>query len=250
MEQFYYFQLMRKITIQFLDTLNNIRIAKYNPNGSIIKYIDVPLKLSSKQKYYYWLKDRSHVKNFPMMAASLNSMTYNPSRKNNRKIKIKIDETQYHYNTTPYDMTFEVIISATYANEIFQIIEQIIPFFDPYIMIKLNVPEIDNTFDVKIILESVSMDDQQETGEDEYKVENWNLSFLVQGEFLRPIEERKLVKDIILQFKDYDLYDTELISGSGLYETIYLSGGYNEEVEKIYNYEIFDDFNDYKDGIE
>jgi len=44
---------MKQTTLQFLDLFNNIKIAKYNSMGSITSYVNVPLKLSGKQKFYY-----------------------------------------------------------------------------------------------------------------------------------------------------------------------------------------------------
>jgi len=52
MDQYFYFASIRKTIIQFLDIFNNMRIAKYNPNGTILKYVEVPIKLAPKEKFY------------------------------------------------------------------------------------------------------------------------------------------------------------------------------------------------------
>lgn len=53
MRQYYFFKTLRKAIIQFLDMFNDMEIAKYNDDGEITKYVKVPLKLASKQKFYY-----------------------------------------------------------------------------------------------------------------------------------------------------------------------------------------------------
>ena len=53
MENYFYFSSLRKTILQFLDMFNNINIAKYDSDGTIIKYVKVPIKLAPKQKFYY-----------------------------------------------------------------------------------------------------------------------------------------------------------------------------------------------------
>jgi hypothetical protein len=49
---FFHFGIIRKSIIKFLAIFDDIKIAKYNNDGSVEKYVDVPLKFMPKQKYY------------------------------------------------------------------------------------------------------------------------------------------------------------------------------------------------------
>jgi hypothetical protein len=50
MRNFFYFGTIRKTIIQFLDIFKDLKIAKYDENGDIIKYVEVPVKFMPKQK--------------------------------------------------------------------------------------------------------------------------------------------------------------------------------------------------------
>ena len=47
------FDTLRRSTVQFMNIFNNIQVYKYNDKGEITRTIQVPLKLASKQKFYY-----------------------------------------------------------------------------------------------------------------------------------------------------------------------------------------------------
>jgi hypothetical protein len=53
MDNYFHFNTIRKTTIRFLDVFNNIKIAKYNEEGIITKYVTVPLIYAPKQKFYH-----------------------------------------------------------------------------------------------------------------------------------------------------------------------------------------------------
>jgi hypothetical protein len=73
---------------------------------------------------------------------------------------------------TPYNVSFDLAITAEYSSEIDQIIEQILPFFNPAIFTTINIPEINNSFDVKIVLNSASLDESLEIPETDYRTIN------------------------------------------------------------------------------
>lgn len=213
MDNHFYFWIIKKTITQFANVFNNIKIAKYNEDGSIKKTIEVPVKLSSKQKFYYWLYDRKHEKMLPMMAVNFTGLS--PAL-NNRgtdsnyfKVPASKGETSTYKKPIPWDYTFELYITANYMLDIEQILEQIIPWFTPYIMININIPEINNNLDLKVICNSVSQDKEVEIPEDDYRTINWTLDFTVKGYMLKPVSDSSIIHEINLEFKnieDYKLY--------------------------------------------
>lgn len=227
MDQFYSFNTIRKTTIQFLDIFNNIKIAKYNKNKEIVNYVRVPIKYGPKQKFYSWIYQRSHEKIFPIIGIHLTSVdpTFNEQGVN-KNIKL-LTENNNHYinNLIPCRFTYDLSIAALYNTEIDQILEQIIPFFTPYVSTRVNIPELDIYFDCKNILNSVSPEIDADISEDNYRIINWTLSFDVKSYVLKPIYDTEIIKEIYLKLKDLD--------NLGTYETLAISGDKTD-----YEYEI------------
>lgn len=239
MDKYYYFKTLRKTIIQFLNIFNNIKIAKYNNNGDIIKHITIPIKLAHKQKFYYWLYDRKHEKRFPSIGVSINGLT--PainSRGVNKTANIYCDNNILK-NFIPYDLSLTLSIATLHMVESDQILEQILPFFDPYVMMRVNIDEINSYFDSKVLLESVSPELETEIPENDYRSIIWNLEFNTNTYFIKPITESKKIHDIYLNLKDKSYYD-ETLEGSGYFETLHVSGYEDDSGKIISDYEILE----------
>ena len=211
------FDTIRKTTVHFMNTFNNITVDKYDDNGNVTKTVDVTLKLAAKQKFYYWLYDRKNAKRYPMMAASAKSVKPVLSRATNQKLTTTTKNGKFQIQLpTPYDMEFELAIVTNYIDEANQILEQILPYFQPYRMITINLPEIDETFDVKVVLNDVSEDKDFEMPEDDYRSISWVLSFTAHTKIYKPIYDSKLIEKINLNY--YDMKKGELLQRSVITE--------------------------------
>lgn len=203
MDNYFYYQMIRKHIIQFCNVFNNVKIAKLNADGSVQKQIQVPLKLSSKQKFYYWcFHGKNELKMFPMMAVNFTGMQPNfPERGfNSNNIKLRDIESQHYSYPVPWDYSFDLYIAANYFIEVDQILEQILPWFTPYIMINIEIPEINNNLDVKITCDTVSQDKTVEIPEDGYRAINWTLSFTAKGYLMRPVNDSNIIEKIHLNY--------------------------------------------------
>lgn len=225
------FNTLRKTTVHFLNTLNDITVDKHDKEGNVIETVDVPLKLAPKQKFYYWLYHREHNKRFPMMGASVTSIA--PAiehRAVNQKLRFTSKDKQYQLQyPTPYDLDFELNIVTKYIDEANQILEQILPWYQPYRMVTINLPEINETFDVKINLESVSEDKSFDMPEDENRTLSWTLSFVAHTWIYKPIYDSKLIEEIHLNYYNY-------VNENLLQRTITTEDGV-----EIYSYENLDE---------
>jgi hypothetical protein len=199
----YTFDTLRKSTIHFLNIFNNIHINKYDDEGEVTQVVKVPLKLAGKQKFYYWLYDRKHAKRFPMMAGAFKSLSPTiGDRGLNQKLNF-ISSTEDKIQTpVPYNINFELIIIHNYISEGNQILEQILPYFSPYAMTTINIPEAGIKFDMKVNLEGVSEDQEFNLPEDDYRTMSWILSFNALTFLFRPLQDVKLVDEIYLNFRN------------------------------------------------
>lgn len=230
------FDILRRSTVQFLNIFNNIHINKYDNEGNISQELQVPLKLAGKQKFYYWLYQRTHSKRFPMMAGALKSISPAVSEQGiNQKLKFTDKNINDQITTpVPYKLEFELTITTNYIDESNQILEQILPYFTPYCMVTVNLPEINFNFDLKIILNSVNQDWDFEIPEDNYRTQSWLLNFSTVTMLFKPVYESYNVSSINFNWYGYDeLLEKTVTTEEGTevtnFEEIYQIGNYREE---------------------
>jgi hypothetical protein len=126
----------------------------------------------------------------PRIGYSMNSMQYDPMRKtnllqNNRFKKSTDQTTSMVRNGVPYNLSFELDIYARYEDDVLQIIEQIVPFFQPHFNVTIEDLHheddiVINKRDIQIDLEAVQPEEDYEGGT-ERRVIQWSLTFLLKG---------------------------------------------------------------------
>ena len=105
---------------------------------------------------------------FPRLAYSMTDILYDSSRMTNRNLLIShhIDENgiELELNRVPYNVKFRLDIATVHKSDMFKIIEQILPWFRPSLILKANLnPYIgDDKVDVPIVLENTQFDDFNE----------------------------------------------------------------------------------------
>lgn len=174
MFEYFYHEIFRKTVIGFGTLFNNITIRKTNSSGDVISILKVPLAYGPTQKFLARLDQNPNINaptslSLPRMSFEMNGMTYDPARKTTSTqtfISQKLSEKSKAHKTfmpVPYSMNFELSIMSKTNEDALEIIEQILPFFQPQYNITINlVDEIGEKRDVPIILENISMDDQYE----------------------------------------------------------------------------------------
>lgn len=219
--QHYFYNVMRKTIVQFLDVFNDIVIARYNQDtGTVIKYVKVPLKFAPKTKQWYWteLREAGDVRDqvLPMIAVNLESAEYAQDRQVNRNAKIESSndgtDSKEFYNPVPYDYTFSVQIAAEYMVDITQIVEQVLPFFTPEAYIRITIPELNieglseggtagtDKLELRVVYESSSKESPVELDEAGYRILLWTLTFKVQGYLFSPFTRSKPIHKVIQNY--------------------------------------------------
>lgn len=224
--QHYYYEAIRRTTIQFINIFSNINIARYDDStGNVLKYVRVPVTFAPKSKQWYWEAKKQN-KVLPMMAINMTGIEYSTDRSVNRNSKINIGETtrngdNFYYNPVPYDFEFEVQIASKYMVDVIQLIEQILPYFQPesYVNLSLPILNIDKKnvdegtgtepLNIKVIYEGNSLEQTIDIPEADYRIIIWTLNFRVQGYLFKPKFTVPLVNSISFHwvFSEDELYD-------------------------------------------
>ena len=169
----FYNQAVRKTVISFGTLFNNIELKKII-DGQVMETEKVPLAYGPKQKFLYRLQgnptDGKKVAiTMPRIYFEMTGIDYDPSRKTPATQKYKTvindegNEVRTQYVPVPYNISFEVGILCKSQDDGLQILEQILPFFQPSFSMSLKfIPDMDEVRDVAVVLNNVDFDDDWE----------------------------------------------------------------------------------------
>ena len=172
--QTFYNESLRKTVIAFGSLFNDIYISRKDSTGADVQTLKVPLAYGPKQKFIIRLEadpglDRAIAITLPRLGFEISGLEYDPSRKLNRIIKRrkvsttedkKLQQMQSQYTPVPYNLNFELFCMAKNSDDGIQIVEQIVPFFQPEYTVALKeVPEMDVVRDVPMVLNSTTYED-------------------------------------------------------------------------------------------
>jgi hypothetical protein len=241
---FFYHGSIKKSIIKFLNIFDEIKIAKYNESGSILKYVDVPIKFMPKQKWYLWLNDRKREKRYPMIGVELNSMTYDNTRVSGSHEHILVSNNTYAQTPVPYNLGFTVSIATEYQNEQDQINEQLLPFFNPFVYTNVKISELDIDWDMKVLFEGANINNDVDITENQRNI-IWQHEYKANTYLFKPASSIDLVHKVVNKIYTSDEAwnninnSTDAPSGIGSQAEELLVIGSKEDDEILAKYMVF-----------
>jgi hypothetical protein len=220
--QYFYNESMRKMTVAFGQLFNNIVVKRKDSNGNITQSIKVPLAYAPKEKFLVRLDqqpsldEREFAVTLPRMGFEITGINYDSSRKLTRVQKFKHIKTgtdgkilNYNYTPVPYNLTYSLYVFTATAEAGLQIVEQILPFFQPDYTVTVNViPELNIKRDVPIVLNNISYDDSYSGDFTTRRAVIYTLSFTAKTYLFGPAKTQKVIKQT-----QSDLYsDTDTVN--------------------------------------
>ena len=188
--QYWYHGLVRKYVAVFGTLFNDIYVKRRNSSDDVIETIKVPLAYGPKQKFLTRITgdenlDKKVGMQLPRMGFDMTSMSYSPERMlhplHNRTAQYK-GETGRVRSPVPYDFAFALNIYVKNADDGTQIIEQILPFFQPDFTVTINaLPTMGIKIDLPIILGGVNVEDSYEGDFQSRRALIWTMDFTIRG---------------------------------------------------------------------
>lgn len=210
---YYYHKIIRKTIIGFGTLFNDIEIRKTDSNGQVVSRLKVPLAYGPRQKFLARIEqqpDLNKLKNIslPRLSFQMKGFQYDPTRKGSVTQTFKAVDTngrlQKVFMPVPYNIKFELAVMATTQDDILEIIEQILPYFQPAFTITIDLIEsIGEKRDVPIVLDSIDPpDDNYEGGYDSLRVLIYTLNFTVKTSLIGPVVDSadKLIKKVSVDY--------------------------------------------------
>jgi hypothetical protein len=207
MFEYFYHEILRKTVISFGSLFNEISIKHKNNSNDIVSVIKVPLAYGPTQKFLARLNQSPNLNKpvqitLPRMSFEFTGLTYDSSRKSTTtqyftaKSVEDGTETKKAYLPVPYNMQFELSIMSKLNDDSLQIIEQILPYFQPaYTMTVDLVDTINEKRDIPVVLENITMQDDYEGDFTTRRVLIYTLRFTAKTYLFGPISSS--TKDII-----------------------------------------------------
>jgi len=207
MFEYFYNEILRRTIISFGTLFNNISIKHQDSSDNVVSVVKVPLAYGPTQKFLARINqspdlNKPFAVTLPRMSFEFIGLTYDPSRKvtttSTFTVKDPNDgtESKKSYMPVPYNMQFELSIMSKLNDDALQIVEQILPYFQPAYNLTVELVEaIQEKRDIPIVLENITMQDDYEGDFSQRRVLLYTLRFTAKTYLFGPTSSA--TKDII-----------------------------------------------------
>ena len=212
MFEYFYHEILRKTIISFGTLFNNITIQKKDASDTDFSVMKIPLAYGPTQKFLARLEqsgdlNKSTSISLPRMSFEFTGLTYDAARKvtTTQKIAVKDPDSKKKvdkvFTPVPYNMQFELSIMSKLNDDALQIVEQILPFFQPAFNLSVElVDQIKEKRDIPIILENITMQDNYEGDYDTRRVLLYTLRFTAKTYLFGPVTRVEPIKQATLSY--------------------------------------------------
>jgi hypothetical protein len=215
MFEYFYHEILRRTVISFGSLFNEITIKKKQEDGDIFSTIKVPLSYGPTQKFLARIEQSPNLNKpvqitLPRMSFEMVGITYDAQRKvtttqsflaqsvENSKVVTK------SYMPVPYNVEFELAIMTKLNDDMLQIIEQILPYFQPSYTLSIDlVDQIGEKRDIPVILNNISMQDDYEGDFSTRRVLIYTLRFTAKTYLFGPVNtgvSKDLIKKVSIGY--------------------------------------------------
>jgi len=206
----FYHETMRKIVVSFGTLFNNIQIVRKNSSGAVVQSMKVPLAYGPQQKFLARLNSDPALASkvavtLPRLGFEMNGITYDPSRKLNRVQKFRkvkksadnADKLDTQFMPVPYNIAFTLYAMAKNSDDALQIVEQILPYFQPDYTLTINdMADMGIKRDVPIILNDVSYEDNYQGDFTERRAIIYTMTFTAKFYLYGPVTSSSVIKTV------------------------------------------------------
>ena len=208
MFEYFYNEILRRTIISFGTLFNNISIKHEDSSDNVVSVVKVPLAYGPTQKFLARLEQSPDLNKpfaitLPRMSFEFTGLTYDPSRKVSTTQTFTVKdpndgtESKKSYMPVPYNMQFELSVMTKLNDDALQIVEQILPYFQPDYTITMN----DNADmgvkkDIPVILNSISYEDDYQGDFTTRRAIIYTMSFSCKFYLYGPVTSSKVIKTV------------------------------------------------------
>jgi hypothetical protein len=206
-----YHEIIRKTMAAFGTLFNNVFIMHQDENSSDASLIKVPIAYGPVQKFLSRIEEKPDLRKrtaitLPRMSFEMTGLQYDASRKTSTMQSFKTNvsgSVKKVYMPVPYNIGIQLSIMSKYNDDMLQIIEQILPYFQPHFNLTINlISSIGEKKDIPIVLENINMDDQYEGDFSSRRILIYTLNFTAKVSIFGPVgdTEDKIIKKVQVDY--------------------------------------------------
>jgi len=229
--QYFYHEHTRRAVAVFGTLFNDLYVVKRDGSGAAVTQIKVPLSYGPSQKFLARIRQEENLSDprlaikLPRMSFEITSISYDADTRLTRGTGYKIPSksspvsAQTMFYPSTYRLGFELSIIARHQDDALQILEQILPYFQPEYTVTVN--EVDNNFksDMPFVLNDVTMNDDYEGDFETRRSLIYTLSFETRIKYYGPLSD---TGSIIRETKT-NISDIDMTSSGAPYESVRLT---------------------------
>jgi len=203
MFDYFYHEILRKTVIGFGSLFNGIEIQRKDRSGNITSIVEVPIAYGPTQKFLARLEQSPDLNRptqitLPRLSFEMVGINYDPSRKLSTTqsfISVNKDnksDVRKTYMPVPYNVEFDLSIMTKSNDDMLQIVEQILPYFQPSYNISIDlISLIGEKRDVPVTMDSIVMEDDYEGDFSTRRALIYTLKFTAKTYIFGPVSENK-----------------------------------------------------------
>jgi len=206
----FYNESIRRTIIGFGTLFNNIELRRKDSTNNTVQTIKVPFAYGPVEKFLARVeaepsldKRRPTQIQLPRISFEMRNITYDSSRKLGpvqvcRSPKSGDTEKTYsHYMPVPYNLDFDLAIISKTNDDAVQILEQILPYFQPVFNITINMlTETDEYKDIPIVLQNIGIRDDYEGNFETRRTIIYTLNFTAKSYIYGPVTTSEVIKKV------------------------------------------------------
>lgn len=199
MGEYFYHEIFKRTIVGFGNLFKDIHIQKVDKSKNVINDMKVPLAYGPMQKFLARLEQQAELDQatqitLPRISFEMNSITYDGTRKTQPtkmfKTTDKGEKLQKVYLPVPYNVGIELTVMAKLNEDALQIVEQILPYFQPSFNITVDlVDTIGEKRDIPVVLDSINFSDDYEGDFSGRRLLLYTLNFTAKTYLFGPVDE-------------------------------------------------------------
>ena len=206
-QQFYH-ETIRNIVIAFGSMFNDIQLVRKDNSGTITQTMKVPLAYGPREKFLVRLREDADLTKqvaitLPRIGFEIKNLAYDSARKMSRVQRFKkvkganTKQLDTQYMPVPYNLEFELYVMAKQSDDALQIVEQILPYFQPDYALTINdMADMGITRDIPIVLNSIGYEDSYDGDFTTRRALIYTLSFTTKFYLYGPVTSAKVIKTV------------------------------------------------------
>lgn len=233
---YFYNKTTRKYVALFGTYFNQLMVKRVDNQGVTVQQMIVPISYAPWQKVLAQAAQADREPGvqitLPRMSFEISAYTFDPERKISPTRKIRkttgdedTGSRNFHYAGAPYNMEFSLYIMAKYNEDAIQLVEQIVPFFNPDMTQTATIVDGLDPLDIPLILNSVTSEEIYEGAFTESRTIMWTLNFTMKAWYFGPEREKKVIKFIDLDIATDTPINTEFEEQLSFQPGLTVAGG-------------------------